>query len=1029
MDQNYPPGKPLAQGLTAAGQAALQEGHYQEASDHFSAALRAGPHSPEEEALIRSDLSTAFRRQGMHGESLEIVAKYQGSAELVRLSEPAQVRVLICLGSGKLFNREIPQAIASFNQAMQISRRFQDNEAIGQCYLGLSRAYRFISENQVAREHNEAALECLRHGGNWWLLAYAYFSIGEIDFADGEFRQALAAHQQALAIVGSHKDYHFLGLLYGDLGTISLTFGSGETGIGYYKRAIDYSKKAGSDIPLALAYNNYGIILLWLGDWPRAEQLLQSAIEVLSATGRRSDFLSGALDSLAQLYLLRGRLDEASRLLDQAEKVLSELKKRLPHLDRGLRDEVTLLTTKGWYFTIKGELDEALKYLERGVAVGLSSDYKFHLVLALIRLGEVWLARGEIARARRQADLARQKMQEAPVLTFWGPMMRLIARIEAAEGHTTAAIQSLAQSTSVFEYRGYIYERAVNHLVYAQLLEKQQLYAGAMIEVRQALEVFERLGATIDEAQASAYLTNLHRCQAGITDDAAACVSLLALTSEAANDGLMGKKTNTTSMFWSSGALSHASEIGGLIAKRLVQASISRELLLYELAAIVRQQTGSRAALIAEVEGGGLKPLVAIGLNDREKAAEMEFLKRISVDEHASHGVYEFGDGNDANFLLHVIAPEAERHGALNIKPWLHLASLGLETWFHRSQRRKVNIFDPAKLLAEAKLPGFICASGAMRRVLEQVGKISSANVTVLITGESGTGKELIAQAVHTRSTKRSGAFVAFNCAAAPREMIESQLFGYRKGAFTGAMEHYAGVVRAAQGGTLFLDEVGDLPLELQPKLLRFLQEGEIQPLGESKPLRVDVRVIAATNAAIEQAVAEGRFREDLFHRLNIIRIHLPPLRERREEIPTLLDYYLKRYQLEAGKTGIKISEEAMDLMIVYDWPGNVRQLCNEVRRVVTYSESNTVMSKEALSLELRQRLPEAEAVETTAADKVHINVSNARRLAEAISEVERQMIEVALYRNAGNIARAAKELGLTRRGLYMKMSRLKVRI
>lgn len=484
-------------------------------------------------------------------------------------------------------------------------------------------------------------------------------------------------------------------------------------------------------------------------------------------------------------------------------------------------------------------------------------------------------------------------------------------------------------------------------------------------------------------------------------------------------------------MSWSVGTLRSASEIGGLIAKRLVQASISRELLLYELAAIVRQQTGSRAALIAEVEGGGLKPLVAIGLNDREKAAAMEFLKSISVDEHASHGVYEFGDGNDANFLLHVIAPEAERlrHGALNIKPWLHLASLGLETWLHRSQHRKVNIFDPTKLLAEAKLPGFICASGAMRRVLEQVGKISSANVAVLITGESGTGKELIAQAVHARSTKRSGAFVAFNCAAAPREMIESQLFGYRKGAFTGAMEPYAGIVRAAQGGTLFLDEVGDLPLELQPKLLRFLQEGEIQPLGESKPLHVDVRVIAATNAAIEQAVAEGRFREDLFHRLNIIRIHLPPLRERREEILVLLDYYLKLYQSEADKTGIKISEEAMDLMIVYDWPGNVRQLCNEVRRLVIYSESDTVISKEALSPELRQRMQEVEAMEATAADKVQINVSNTRKLAEAISEVERQMIEVALYRNSGNIARAAKELGLTRRGLYMKMSRLKVRI
>ena len=316
-----------------------------------------------------------------------------------------------------------------------------------------------------------------------------------------------------------------------------------------------------------------------------------------------------------------------------------------------------------------------------------------------------------------------------------------------------------------------------------------------------------------------------------------------------------------------------------------------------------------------------------------------------------------------------------------------------------------------------------------MTRVIEQIHKIRSSDVTVLITGESGTGKELIARAVHAGSTRRYNTFVPFNCSASPREMTESQLFGYRKGAFTGATENNPGIVRAAERGTIFLDEIGDLPLDLQPKLLRFLQEGEIQPLGESEPVQVDVRVVAATNSKLEQAVAEGRFREDLFHRLNVIRVHVPPLRERREEIPALLDYYLKLYQEEAAKNDIRLSEEAVDLMVVYDWPGNVRQLCNEVRRLVAYTESGTVAGTEGLSPEIVRASSDipVERQAQTPADKpkaAKVAVGSDATLLEAVKQLEMRMIRDALRRSDGSVMKAAKELGISRKGLYMKMGR-----
>jgi transcriptional regulator with PAS, ATPase and Fis domain len=235
------------------------------------------------------------------------------------------------------------------------------------------------------------------------------------------------------------------------------------------------------------------------------------------------------------------------------------------------------------------------------------------------------------------------------------------------------------------------------------------------------------------------------------------------------------------------------------------------------------------------------------------------------------------------------------------------------------------------------------------------------------------------------------------------------------------------GVIRAAERGTLFLDEIGDLPLDLQPKLLRFLQEGEIHPIGENQPLKVDVRVVAATNSELERAVAEGRFREDLFHRLNVIRIQVPPLRQRREEIPALINYYLNLYQEESAKNEIKLSEEALDLLVVYDWPGNVRQLCNEVRRIVAYSESNTVVTPDGLSPEIVKASREVDRVLTLSKPVAPQSLPAPENitLAEAVDQLERRMIQEALRRSEGNIARAAKELGLSRKGLYLKMDRL----
>jgi DNA-binding NtrC family response regulator len=301
--------------------------------------------------------------------------------------------------------------------------------------------------------------------------------------------------------------------------------------------------------------------------------------------------------------------------------------------------------------------------------------------------------------------------------------------------------------------------------------------------------------------------------------------------------------------------------------------------------------------------------------------------------------------------------------------------------------------------------------------------KIAPTTVPVLITGETGTGKEILARAIHAASPRAAATFLPFNCSVGPRDMVDAQLFGHRRGAFTGAVEHSPGVIRAAAGGTLFLDEIGESPVEVQPKLLRFLELGEIHPIGESQPVKVDVRVIAATNIDLDAAVSSGRFREDLFYRLNIVRLHLPPLRERRVEIPVFAQHYLRKYAAEQNKGDLRLAEETMEYLLLYKWPGNVRQLANEMRRLAALAETDAVLMPEHLSTDIftsRRTVPPS----ARALDPNEVVVRIDQPMAAATEHLERAMVQYALTACGGRMEETARRLGLSRKGLYLKRVR-----
>ncbi len=418
-----------------------------------------------------------------------------------------------------------------------------------------------------------------------------------------------------------------------------------------------------------------------------------------------------------------------------------------------------------------------------------------------------------------------------------------------------------------------------------------------------------------------------------------------------------------------------------------------------ERAAVVAADAPAEVGQSESLMGASIRSTLGVPLWKGE-----EILGVVQIDNRESPGVFTSGD-------LEVMAVLA--HNAS-----LAVANARLVKRLRAAEERlkKENAFlkgreESRRTGGKGGAPEIIGQSAAMKSLITQLDKVVDTRVTVLIEGETGVGKELIAASVHYRSRRRDKLFVGQNCAAMPENLLESELFGHKKGAFTGAHEEKKGLFEIADGGTLFLDEVTEMPLSLQSKLLRALQEGEIRPVGATQERRVNVRIVAATNRNLEKEVAEGRFREDLYYRLKVFPLRVPPLRERREDVPLLATHFLAHYSTELGKPAGGFSQQAMELLQSYDWPGNVRELQNEVQRIVIQIDPGGFVTPDMLSPRVRQVEGMIERVKPTKGT-----------LKEMMDQLERWLLIEALREHKNNKTAAARALGITREGLHKKL-------
>jgi DNA-binding NtrC family response regulator/tetratricopeptide (TPR) repeat protein len=978
MDTWYTPRviSPPLQPVMARATGLLERGRATAAADLLGPLLETSL-KREDELIIRASLAECYLMMGDLTQASAVLGRPpDGMRDPI---PPVLLSTLWRLHGRIAYSRgEQSRAIALHGRSLKQAEIAHDSRAIGRARYELALCYTKVADTTIVREHIAEAAAALHAAADRRQLALVHALSGTMLAQSGRYDEANAALRLAERQAAALNADDVLAVVCVNHANVALIRHRYDQALVLAERAATLQEGLGQAAGLAGALATLGQICVRIGNLQRAETVLHRALEVRSSVQFHET--TGAVnDTLAQMSLMRGDYEHAAEYLQRAAEAYGAYGRQT---SRWYEWSVRVISAR--LAIGRGAPEKALEIADE-IARSPAAPPAEALQGELIAI-EALLAADRLDEAEHRLGQVESRLDPRSTPGAWGEFLRLRGQLRARQSRTTEAYHDIAQSSSVFELVGERYQAAVSQLALGRLAAHAGARSTADRHFQQAAKVFETLGALRDL--------------------------------EAARDAMSSTQTVGTGEYVGSPA-----DADDALVRRLVDAAILPELLARELAAALLEAVNADLAVVfTELPGGDVRVIAHTG-GDLDAARNVARLGARGATSGSGHLIVELiGREPDGPRAVAVSsARPIAAHLLRRIRMMAAVARQGFDLCGARERPTASHDVQTERPL-EPLLPGFVCASAAMHRVVDQIQRLQGNDLTVLVTGESGTGKELIARAIHVGSPRSTAVFLPYNCTTTTRELADSQLFGHRRGAFTGAVSDQLGLIRTAAGGTLFLDEVGDLPLDVQPKLLRFLEQGEIMPVGETRPQRVDVRVITATNADLEQRVAEGKFREDLYYRLSVIRIHVPPLRQRREEIPHLSTFFLREASERLGKPDVQLSSPVLDLFAQYWWPGNVRQLRNEIQRAVAMAPPGGTVGPEHLSPDLTASpAPAASA----GAVPTKVAIRGGQTLASVVDDIERDLIRDTLARHRGNISESARSLGLTRRGLYLKLRRL----
>jgi Nif-specific regulatory protein len=877
------------------------------------------------------------------------------------------IELLWLLGRAAILSGDPDGALRALDRALELSMESKNRIRTAGIRLSFCMVHQVRGEFREVDRLADESIALLEGTGRSDLVARSYSSKGNALHALCEWKSSLA--WSIRAVQASREDENSctpLSVYVSNVGWTNMRLGNWEVAEEHLAEALSLASSAGIPYQSQLALLNMGCLWTRRGVFEKAAQCLQDASSWAERTGDEWG-LAMILVDMGQLEFARGNPGFALGYYDRAEALMSEV--------GSVDDLPELLRARAEALSAQGRHGEAREAAEESHKLSTKMENLLEIANSSRVLGEIAAHGGELDRALGLCGDATDALRAMGAPYELAQSLAATARVYRERGESRDAVALLEEARDTFRDLGARRDSRVIQEELAEMAGALQLPAAELPGER------EHLASLYRSSQVLASSESQREAARELADIAAAGIPAETVAVHLLQPGSTGI-THQSSLCEREGVELEVQEQVPVFLKHLAEGE-----------PIIRvahndQRSGALSTLLAK---HNLRSLLIVPMTLREQLIGLIYLDYRKRDA-------TFSD-EDVRFVEALAAQAATAIDNVRLRADLE-EELETLRWEVDSRFSFANI---------------IGQSVKMQELFSLLQKVAATSVTVLIEGDSGTGKELVARAIHFNSSRKHARFIPQNCAALPEQLLESELFGHVRGAFTGALKEKGGLFEAADRGTFFLDEIADMPPALQVKLLRVLQDGEIRRVGATEPIKVDVRIVAATNKSLEEEVKAGRFREDLFYRLNVVRMRMPVLRERRDDIPLLAQHFLDLFSDECGKSISGFTDHAMDLLVNYDWPGNVRELENEIQRAVALSKPRVPISAQSLS----ERFHSVEVAIKPPRPGVQLS------LKDMVEGVERRVILQMLGEHKWNKSRTAEALGLSRQGLLKKIARL----